>query len=135
VNIRFSSCCLLFTLGIASAGAAAQVVVVGAKSAIGAMSKEEVVAAFMGKIPGLEPLDQAEGSSIREEFYARGIGKSASQMKAYWAKQSFTGKGALPREYPGSAEVKRALSGNLLAIGYIEKAAVDPSVKVVFEGR
>lgn len=135
MKIRFSFCCLLFSLGVASAGAIAQVVVVSAKSAAGAMSKEEVVAAFMGKIPGLEPVDQAEGSSIREEFYAKGIGKSASQVKSYWAKLSFTGKGASPREFANSTEVKKALAGNLSAVGYIEKSAVDASVKIVFEGR
>jgi ABC-type phosphate transport system substrate-binding protein len=126
--------CVLLVVGTASASADAQVVVVGTKSPTTPMSRDQVAAAFMGKIAGVEPLDLAEGNPVREDFYARELGKSAAQLKAYWAKLSFTGKGTPPREYANSAEVKRALAGNPNAIGYIEKAAVDASVRVVFEG-
>lgn len=126
--------CILLVLGVASTRASAQVVVVGAKSAASPMNKEQVTAAFMGKIAGVEPIDLAEGSPVREDFYAKEVGKSASQMKSYWAKLSFTGKGTPPKEYASNAEVKRALAENPNAIGYIEKKAVDASVRVVFEG-
>jgi ABC-type phosphate transport system substrate-binding protein len=136
MKMRRSLACLLFALSVASAGASAQVVVVvGAKSAISPMSKEQLTAAFMGKIAGIEPVDLLEDNPVREHFYAKDIGKSASQIKSHWAKLSFTGKGAPPKEYPSSAEVKKALAENLYAIGYIEKAAVDASVKIVYEGR
>lgn len=114
--------------------ALAQVAVVGAKSPTGAMSKEQVADAFMGKAAGIEPVDQVENNPIREDFYSKVIGKSASQMKSYWAKLSFTGKGTPPKELTSSAEIKKALDGNPKAIGYIEKSAVDAGVKVVFEG-
>ena len=39
------------------------------------------------------PIDQVEGSAAREEFYTRFVGKSAAQMKAYWSKIIFTGRG------------------------------------------
>ena len=136
MKIRFSLSCVLFGLTVASAGASAQVVaVVGAKSATSPMSKEQVTAAFMGKIAGVEPVDLLEDSPVREQFYGKEIGRSASQLKSYWARLSFTGKGAPPRQYPDSGEVKKVLSENLHAIGYIEKAAVDASVKIVYEGR
>jgi hypothetical protein len=126
--------CILLVLGAASTRASAQVVVVGAKSATGSMNKEQVAAAFMGKIAGMEPIDLAEGNPVREDFYAKEVGKSAAQVRSHWAKLSFTGKGTPPKEYATSAEVKRALAENPNAIGYIEKKAVDTSVRVVFEG-
>jgi len=43
----------------------------------------------------------------------------------------FTGKGKSPKEYKSSAEVKKAVSENVNAIGYIEKAAADDTVKVI----
>ena len=136
MNIRpaITYALLASACGMASASATAQVVVVGAKSAAANMTKEQVADAFMGKMAGMEPVDQAEGNPIREDFYSKSIGKSASQVKSYWAKLSFTGKGTPPKEYPNSAEVKKVLSGNPNAIGYIEKSAVDPAVKVIFEG-
>ena len=44
----------------------------------------------------------------------------------------FTGKGQPPKEVPNTAEVKKLVSGNPNTIGYIEKSAVDSSVKVVW---
>jgi len=133
--MNISPVCVLCALGIASAGAQAQIVVVGATSASAAMSREQVADAFMGKMSGVEPLDQAERAPIREEFYSKIIGKSASQVKSYWAKISFTGRGTPPKEYSNSTEIKKALSGNPNAIGYVEKSAVDSAVRIVFEGR
>jgi ABC-type phosphate transport system substrate-binding protein len=44
----------------------------------------------------------------------------------------FTGKATMPKEAGSSADVKKAIAGNPKAIGYIEKSAVDSTVKVVF---
>ena len=77
------------------------------------------------------PLEQADGSPIRGEFYKKVLEKEPSQVQAIWAKIVFTGKGKPPKEYKSSAEVKKAISENVNAIGYIEKSAVDDSVKVI----
>jgi hypothetical protein len=44
---------------------------------------------------------------------------------------AFTGKGTPPKEVANSAEVKKTLAGNPGLIGYIEKSAVDGSVKTL----
>lgn len=113
------------------------VVVVSAKNPTTALTSDQAAEIFLGKntaFPGgsaAVPLDLAEGSPLRDEFYAKGAGKSAAQLKAYWSKQIFTGKGRPPKELPGSSDVKKAVAGDANAIGYIEKSAVDASVKVV----
>lgn len=123
---------LLLALATISLPAAADVVVVaGAASGAAGLSKEQIADVFLGKNPSLTPVDQAESSPLREEFYTKVVGKSAAQAKSYWSKLAFTGKGTPPKEMAGSAEVKKALAANPALLGYIEKAAVDGSVKTL----
>jgi len=80
----------------------------------------------------LTPLNQSEGKPAREEFLTKVTGKSDAQIKAYWAKLAFTGKGDAPREVGGDADVKKQVAGNPGLVGYIDKGAVDGSVVIVF---
>jgi hypothetical protein len=77
------------------------------------------------------PLDQIEGSAVRDEFYTNIIGKTAAQMKAHWSKIIFTGRGLPPKMLSNSGEIKHLLARDPRAIGYIERSAVDSSVKVL----
>lgn len=129
---------LLATIGMVSSVAMAEVVViVNPKNAVASMTAEQVSNVFLGKatdFPGggaAAPIDLAESSPVREEFYKKVTGKSAAQVKAYWSKQIFSGKGTPPKEVGSSADVKKAVAATPGAIGYIEKAAADDSVKVV----
>lgn len=114
------------------------VVIVSAKNPSGPLSAEQVSNIFLGKanaFPGggtAVPIDQAESSPVRKEFYTKAAGKDDAQMKAYWSRIVFTGKGTPPKEAGGSAEVKNLVASNPNLIGYIEKSAVDASVKVLF---
>jgi len=130
---------LAAVLGLgASVAHAGVVVVVGAKSAVASLDKGQVSDIFLGKsaiFPGgaqAVPVDQAEGSSQREEFHSKVTGKTGAQLGAYWSKLVFSGKASPPKEVPGAAEVKALVSANPNLIGYIDSAAVDASVKVVF---
>jgi len=108
------------------------VVVVSPKSTAGNMNQEQIAQFFLGISTTLRPLDQADGSPIRGEFYKKVAEKEPSQVKAIWSKLVFTGKGKPPKEYPSSDEVKKAIEADPNAIGYIEKSAVDSNVKVIF---
>jgi len=123
---------------IASFAAQAQVaVVVGAKSPAAAMTAEQAAGLFLGKtdqVPGLGTallLDLPEGSATREAFYTKVAGKSGSQVKAAWSRLVFSGKATPPKELSSSAEVKKMVAANANVVGYIEKSAVDASVKVL----
>jgi ABC-type phosphate transport system substrate-binding protein len=130
------SCALLLAAGVAQS--AEVVAVVSAKSAVTAMTKEEVADVFLGKTTKFSngaqavPIDQAAGSSQRDDFYAKATGRTAAQLKSYWAKQSFSGKGTAPKAVAGDDEVKKLIAANPNLIGYMDKANVDASVKVVF---
>jgi len=126
------------SLGVLTTMSFAQVaVVVGAKSAASAMSAEDAAALFLGKsdqLPGVGVallLDQSESNAVRDTFYSKVTGKSAAQVKAAWSRLVFSGKATPPKEVANSAEVKKLVATNANAIGYIEKSAVDGTVKVL----
>jgi len=132
-----------FLAGLALAGvswsAVAQdvVPVVGAKSPIASLDAAQVADIFLGKTSRFPdgsialPVDQQEESPLRERFYAQFAGKSPAQVKAYWSKIIFTGRGHPPRQAADSIEVKRIVTNNPHAIGYIDASQVDASVRVL----
>ncbi|MBY0241558.1 MAG: hypothetical protein K2X55_19825 [Burkholderiaceae bacterium] len=107
------------------------VVIVSQKNPATRMFAEQASQFFLGKSNMFTPVDQAEGSPIRNEFYQKLTEKDAAQVKAIWSKLVFTGKATPPKEYKSSAEVKKAVADDPKAIGYIDKSAVDDSVKVI----
>ncbi|PZP96889.1 MAG: hypothetical protein DI587_18665 [Variovorax paradoxus] len=128
----------LLTLSVAAGVAQAQVaVVVGAKSATAAMTADQVASIFLGKSNQLASgaaaaaADLPESAAVREQFYTKVTGKSSAQVKAGWSRLVFSGKATPPKELANAADVKSFVAANPDAIGYIEKSAVDGSVKVV----
>lgn len=128
--------CLLTACFLVVGVAEAQVVVVGGRS-MSEMSREQVADIFLGKSTALPgggvalPVDQPESSPAREDFYGRVTGKSAAQARSLWSRLAFTGKGMPPKVIGDSAEVKKYVAGTTGAIGYIDRSAVDDSVKVI----
>ena len=124
---------------LAAAGAFAQVaVVVNPKSPLASMTAEQVSGIFLGKSNTLPsgntalPTDLPDTAPAREIFYTKVTGKSPAQVKAAWSRLVFSGKATPPKELGSSADVKKFVAANPDGIGYIEKSAVDSSVKVVF---
>jgi ABC-type phosphate transport system substrate-binding protein len=94
------------------------------------ISKEQIADLYLGRSGGLTPVDQPVGSAIYAEFYKKATGRDIAQVKALWSRILFTGRGLPPKQLPDSAAVKQAVAANPNAVGYIEKSAVDASVKV-----
>jgi ABC-type phosphate transport system substrate-binding protein len=107
------------------------VVIVNPKNPASRMFSEQASQFFLGKSTMFTPIDLNESLPIRNDFYQKLCGKDTSQVKAIWTKIVFTGKGAAPREYGSAAEVKKAVAADPSAIAYIDKSAVDDSVKVI----
>ena len=138
ITSRLASSIAGFALALAASAASAEVVaVVSAKSPLSSLSKNEVADIFLGKASRFPdgstavPIDQAEGSAVREEFYLKFAGKSPAQLTAHWSKIIFTGRGQPPRIASTSAELKRLIAENPGAIGYLEQNMVDGSVKAL----
>lgn len=129
---------LLLAMSAVTASAHADVVViVSAKSPITSLTPEQTARIFLGKVNNFPddgdalPIDQAEGSAIRDEFYSKVVRKNSSQLSAYWAKVIFTGDGRPPVMLESNVAVRKAVASNPNAIGYIDKSAVNRSVRVI----
>lgn len=127
---------LLFLFS-AGAQAGELVVIVSARSPVEAMRPDQVAAIFLGQSARFPdgtvatPIDQPIGSSQRDGFYQRVAGKTPALLKAWWSKMVFTGRGQPPREQAGNAAVRQAVASAPGAIGYIDREAIDPSVRPV----
>ena len=102
-----------------------------------AVSADDLNRLFLGRTSNFAdsskatPLNLAEGHVARDEFDSKVLNRSAAQLKAYWSKLVFTGKGTPPKELADDAAVKAAVAADVTAIGYISSSSVDGSVKVV----
>jgi ABC-type phosphate transport system substrate-binding protein len=115
----------------AMAGVQAADLVVIANPAVGPLTKDQVADLFLGKSQSFTPIDQAEGSPVYAEFYKKATGRDVAQVKSTWSRVVFTGKGQPPKQLPDSAAVKKAVAADPKGVGYIEKSAVDGTVKAV----
>ena len=111
--------------------------IVSARNPVATLRADQVAAIFLGqsaRFPdGAEavPYDQRLGTATRDAFYARVASKTPALLKAYWSKMVFTGRGQPPAELPDSAAVRRKVADDPGAIGYIERGALDASVRAV----
>lgn len=117
--------------------AAAEIAVIVHPDNGASLSKSEVERIFLGKMHAfpaggtVTPFNLAEGTELRSSFDQNVVGKSSSQLKAYWSKQIFTGKGTPPEEVADAAAMKAKVSSDPSAIGYVDAAEVDGSVRVI----
>jgi len=139
MRMRTLALTLSAALGIALPGVAASdvVVIVSVQSQLTTMTPDQVGALFLGKIAALPDgtklaaLNQLEGAPIRDEFYARIVGKSPTQVKAFWSKMIFSGKGQPPAELNDDTAVRKAVAARPGTVGYIDRASLDSTVRAV----
>lgn len=122
----------ILLLGFGISGAQADIVIIGHPSAT-ALTKAQVEDIYLGKSFAVTPLDQAEGSPIREQFYTKATGRDTAQVKATWSRIAFSGKGQPPKALSDATAIKKAIAGDPKAVGYIDNSAVDTSVKVLMK--
>ena len=118
------------------AGQVQAVTVIVHPSNAASLDKSAISRIFLGKaksFPGggpAVPITLDEGTAGSEAFNGNVLNKSASQLKAYWSKLVFTGKGTPPKSVANDAEMIALISANPNMIGFIEGSG-DGSVKVV----
>jgi ABC-type phosphate transport system substrate-binding protein len=131
-QLSTATLCLACVLAAAALPASAEtVVIVNKANPATRMFSEQAAQFFLGKSTMFTPIDQAENAPIRADFYRKAADKDPAQVKAIWSKLVFTGKASAPKEYASNAEVKKAVAADPKAIGYIDKSAVDDTVKVI----
>lgn len=79
------------------------------------------------------PVNLSEKVVTRASFDEKVLGRSSSQVKAYWSKLLFTGKGTPPKEVDTDQEVIELVKSNPNIIGYIATENVTDDVKPVLQ--
>ncbi|MDK2778429.1 MAG: phosphate ABC transporter substrate-binding protein [Pseudomonadota bacterium] len=134
----FSRIAIALSLVFSAAAYAETAVIVSASNGNGTLDQDTIARIFLGKTSKFPdgsqaiPVDQNEGSAVRDAFNDAVLGKSSSQLKAYWSRLIFTGKGTPPKESGSDADITALVAKNPNLIGYVDSAAVDASVKVVY---
>ncbi len=77
------------------------------------------------------PMNVAESQPSYDAFNDKIIGKSRTQINAYWARLVFTGKGEMPKILPSDSDIISTVSVNQGAISYVDSSSVTDKVKVV----
>lgn len=119
-----------------SFSALANVAVIVHPSNAAVLTQDDINKIFTGRAKSFtdgkaaEPVNLAEAVAVRADFDQKALGRSSSQMKAYWSKLVFTGKGTPPKELASEQEVIDAVAKNPAAIGYVSAGAANGSVKV-----
>lgn len=101
------------------------------------ISKEEIQRMYTGKSNSFAngdavlPLNLDDANPLRSSFDEKALGRSSSQIKAFWSKLVFTGKGTPPKEVTSEAEMIKLVSSNPNIIGYVSSTADTAGVKVL----
>lgn len=100
------------------------------------ITEEEAAKIYLGKSASFNngrpatPVDQVEGPT-RTKFNTKVLQKDDRELKTYWSKLLFTGKGRPPEEIGDDAAVKAWVAKNPSGLGYVDGKVVDGSVKVL----
>ncbi len=127
---------VLALFGCASASAELAIIA-HPNNPIAGMSKDEVARVYLDKsssFPGgghAQPVHGPEGSAARKKFDSEVLGMSAGELKRYWSKRMFTGKGRPPQALGSGEAVKQWVASHPDGLGYVEGKQVDGSVKVL----
>lgn len=131
---------LTLLIGFSTSLVHADIVVIGHQNLpVNELDLQKVKDIWLGKLrrvgdsAPVRPVDQSVGNKARDDFYQKSLDKSPQQVKAYWARITFTGKDEAPLTLNDDAAVRAWVAGHPDAIGYIESASVGNGVKVLFK--
>ena len=120
---------LVFTAALQQARA--DVVVIVSAQSTTTITASEISRVYLGESNTMTPVDIANPSRARKEFYTKVVGKNDSQVRSRWSKLVFTGKGTAPKELPSGEDVVKAVAADPHAIGYVDRSFVNMTVKVI----
>ena len=124
---------LVLSLAVTSPAVIADVVIVASPSGPENLSESDVKDIYLNRSGAATPYEIEEGNALRREFHDWITGRTDSQLKSFWAQQTFTGEGDPPTEVRSSADMVRTVANTPDGIGYADPADVDDSVKVILK--
>lgn len=127
------------TLGVVNFARADIAVVVNPQNEIDQLSLENIKRIFNGTLRSYpstgkmaDALDQPFSSLISRRFYKQLLNTTPSRMKRRRAAYIFSGRGTIPEIVANDEEVKAKVVKEISAIGFIDGASIDDSVRVIY---
>ncbi|WP_337842515.1 phosphate ABC transporter substrate-binding protein [Rheinheimera sp.] len=117
----------------------ADIAIIAHPSNTASLDADTVARIYLGRdknFPGgaaAVPVALQETNAATNTFNEQVLKKSSSQLKSYWSKLVFTGKGTPPKELASDEEMIQLVAGNPNLIGYVDASKVDASVKVLLK--
>ena len=117
--------------------AMADILIIGHKSLpIKKLSHSQVKRIFLGKVSSInnhriKVVEQVATSESRQKFIRLALNMTEPQMKSYWARIIFSGKGLPPKIKKTDKQVKNLIKENKNMIGYIQNKNLDDNFKVL----
>jgi len=114
------------------------VVIVSKDSNIHTISKKELSKIFLSKtrkLPNGEKsfLVESNDKEIQSRFYKEISNKNENQLRKYWTKMIFTGKGQPPKKMNTISEIIKYVANTKNAISYIPSQYVNNSIQTIME--
>jgi hypothetical protein len=107
------------------------VVVVSDRSPVHSMTRSEVRQLFLNNQNGQTFAVECVPNTLHEQFYSEIAGKTASQLRAYRARQIFSGRGKPPRHIKRD-ELATYLETHPDAVTYVEDDNLPSTFRVVY---
>lgn len=101
------------------------------------LSREQIADLYLGRVRSVESgayvilFDQPDAQPVRERFFKLIANMSLTQVNAYWARLTFTGRQHPPQSQANDAKVIEAVSRDPRAIGYVGSPPSDNQVRVI----
>jgi ABC-type phosphate transport system substrate-binding protein len=128
---------LCVTAYLLSFSSMANIAVIVNEANASTIDESDIARIFLGKVKKFSSGEKItlvnlnSDNASRNEFEQNVLNKSSSQVKAYWSKLMFSGKGKPPKELSTDKDIMAFVAANPGAIGYVSKDSVDASVKVI----
>ena len=124
-------------LSLSSHAASAEVAIIVHPSNNDHIDDKMIKSMFLGKSKTfsngavIKAFNQEDGNITRDEFEQKVLNKSQAQIKAYWSKLVFTGKGIPPEKVNSDQEMVQVVASEAHAIGYVDADSVTDSVRII----
>lgn len=132
--VKFFLVCVLLSFCF---HAKADVAIIVNKANAVELSKGKIKRVFLKKIKSFNDGSEIKVANLPDihpittQFNGKVLGRTASKLKSYWSKLSFTGSATLPEVVENSAAAIDFVKLNTAAIAYIDASKVTDDVKVL----
>jgi hypothetical protein len=115
---------------------ALEIAIVTNSQDISKMDKNTVKRLFLGKINHLNNIQvnlvELQDTNYKEEFYKTLTSKNTAQLRSYWTRLIFTGKGKPPKQVASQEELTHYMMKSDVIITYIPLESVQPNMSVLY---